>query len=151
MVTLSGPLRALVPSLLLSSLPVRTRGLSYEGGITGLAIGAIIAAGSLAIGWILYPLLGALGVVAVFWLLGSAGVVMVISGVRPLAFVKPICVRCRLLPIIKEHEAIHMAGIVSDNRVWASMKTRHSCESLNLDDDPAICSFCPIPKRLREG
>jgi hypothetical protein len=93
--------------------------------------------------------LGALGALAFFWLFGSAGVVMVANGVRPSAFVKPICVKCRLLPVIKEHEAIHLAGVESDDEVWEEMRTRHSCESLGLDGDPSICSFCPIPRRLR--
>jgi hypothetical protein len=141
--------RLLVPALLLSTLPAGTRGASYEGGRLGFAIGALLTAGSLVVGDMLYPFAGLVGVVVMFWLLGTAGVVMLVGGLMPIAFVKPICVRCRLLPIIKEHEAIHMAGVASDDEVWASMKTRHNCESLGLDGDPGICSFCPIPWRLR--
>jgi len=150
-VTLSGALRVLVPALFISALPQRTRGVSYEGGRMGLVVGIIMVAGSIAMGAELYHVTGIVGIVVIFWLLGSSGTVMMVNGARPLAFVKPICVRCRLLPIIKEHESIHMSGVESDDEVWASMRTRHSCESLGLDGDPAICTFCPIPKRLREG
>ncbi len=149
-VKLSVPLRVMVPALLISAAPLSTRGVSYEGGKLGFAMGLLLTGGSLIIGWMLYPLAGIMGMVVVFWLMGTAGVVMIVNGIRPLAFVKPICVRCRLLPVIREHEAIHMSGIASDDRVWDSMKTRYSCESLGLDGDPAICTFCPIPKRLRE-
>jgi len=83
-----------------------------------------------------------------FWLLGTTGTVMIAGSTKPLAFVKPICTRCRLLPIIKEHEAIHLSGLAAEVAVWSSMKSRHSVESLALEADPSICWFCPIPKRL---
>jgi hypothetical protein len=149
-VSLSGYLRFLVPALFISALPIGTRGISYEGGRLGFTVGAILVVGSLAIGDVLLRVTGPIGGVVIFWLLGSSGVVMMINGVRPIAFVKPICIKCRLLPVIKEHEAIHMAGVESDDRVWESMRMRYSCESLSLDGDPNICSFCPIPRRLRE-
>jgi len=149
-VRLSTPVRILVPALLVAALPLRTRAVTYEGGRLGIVVGAAVITGSLAIGVAFYPFMGVLGLLAVLWLLGGVGVVMVVNGARPLAFVKPICVRCRLLPIIREHEAIHLAGVESDERVWEMMRTRHSCESLGLDGDPAICSFCPIPKHLKE-
>jgi len=72
------------------------------------------------------------------------------STASSLAFVKPICAACRLRPVIEEHEAIHLGGVVEDGVVWREMKKRYSCESLSLDGDPNICSFCPIPKRLKE-
>ena len=100
------------------------------------------------IGWLLGGVLGPAGLVLSFWLLGTTGLALFAGGVRPLAFVKPICVRCRLLPVIREHEAIHLSGVSAEEAVWESMRTRHSAESLSLEGDPAICSFCPIPKRL---
>src|SRR5271157_689402 len=148
-VRLGLPLRLLVPALLVTALPLGTRAVSYEGGRFGMAAGALIAAGSLAVGWGLYPAAGPAGVFLFFWLLGGAGILLILNGVRPIAFVKPICSRCRLLPIIREHEAIHLSGVESDDRVWEEMRARHSCESLGLDGDPSICSFCPIPRRLR--
>ncbi len=149
-VGLTWAVRALVPALFVSTLPVRTRAVSYEGGRFGLAMGALITGGSLTVGWILYPVAGVAGLAVTFWGLGSAGLVMMVNAARPIAFVKPICTRCRLLPVIKEHEVIHMVGVEGDDDVWASMRTRHSCESLNLAGDPTICPFCPIPKRLKE-
>jgi len=103
---------------------------------------------SLGIGWLLFELTGIVGYIVVFWLVGTTGLVIIASSLKPLAFVKPICTRCRLLPVIVEHEAIHLTGVAREEIVWASMRQRHSVESLNLEGDPAICLFCPIPKRL---
>lgn len=149
-VSLSTPIKLLVPALLVSAFPLQTRGVSYERGKFGVALGGLLIGGSAVIGWALYAPLGVLGAVIPFWVIGSAGVLLVVNEVRPIAFIKPICVQCRLLPIIREHEAIHMAGVREDAQVWESIKTRHSVESLGLEGDPSICWFCPIPKRLRE-
>ncbi|MBI3841192.1 MAG: hypothetical protein HY297_04460 [Thaumarchaeota archaeon] len=147
-VSLTWIVRVLVPSLLVSSLPKRTRGISFHSGVSGMAVGFVVVAGSIVIGWLLGGSQGPLGAAVSFWLLGSTGLVMVASSLRPLAFVKPICVRCRLLPVIREHESIHLAGVSREETVWASMRLRHSTQSLALEADPAICWFCPIPKRL---
>ena len=150
-VRVTAPLQLLVPALLLPSLPKSTRGLSLYPGRLGLGIGLALLAASLLLGALLVRPTGLWGGIVSFWLLGTVGIVITGSAVRPTAFVKPICVRCRLLPIIKEHEAIHLSGVASEGKVWQSMRTRHSVESLALEGDPAICSFCPIPKRLAEG
>jgi hypothetical protein len=149
-VKLSLWLQLLVPLLAISSLSKSVRGLTLYPGKAGAALGAAIVACAGAVGYWLYFPLGAAGTVASVWLLGSAGVAMLVSGLRPTAFVKPICVRCRLLPVIKEHEALHLSGLSSEGAVWASMRARHSVESLALAGDSSICSFCPIPKRLSE-
>jgi len=115
-----------------------------------MALGAALVFASAAVGYLLIRPTGVVGPLLSFWALGTAGVATLVGAVRPTAYVKPICIRCRLLPIIKEHEAIHLTGVTSEKAVWASMRTRHSCSSLSLDGDPAICSFCPIPKRLSE-
>ena len=150
-VRLTWAVGALVPALFLSAIATGTRAISCEEGRFGFAVGALVAGGSLTAGWALGAVAGIAGPVLVFWAFGGSGLVMMASAIKPTAFVKSICIKCRLLPVIKEHEAIHMAGVGSDDEVWASMKTRHSCQSLGLTGDPAICSFCPIPKRLREG
>ena len=137
-----------VPSLLVPSFSKSTRGISFYPGRLGFALGVVLVGGSVAIGLLLGGPYRYEGAALAYWLLGTAGTLMIVSAVRPLAFVKPICVRCRLLPIIKEHESIHLTGVTGEAAVWASMKTRHSRESLRLDGDPAICWFCPIPKRL---
>jgi hypothetical protein len=147
-VTLSMPLRILVPSLLLSTIRLKTRGASFERGPLGMVIGATLVIGTVTAGILLYPFGGPMPLLVVFWLAGSTGVVMLLNSFRPMAFVKPICTRCRLLPVIREHEAIHISGVESDDLVWKSMRTRYSCESLGLKDDPRICDFCPIPRRL---
>lgn len=143
-------LQLLVPALIFPSLPRSTRGLTFHPGRTGLALGAVMVVSSGVIGLLLVGPTGPWGAVVSFWLLGTAGVATFASALRPTAFVKPICVNCRLLPIIKEHEAIHLSGVARESSVWASMKTRHSVRSLSLEGDPCICAFCPIPKRLAE-
>jgi hypothetical protein len=149
-VTLSPLLLVLMPSLLAPTFSKRTRGVSFYGGRSGLILGLVLVVASLDIGWLLGGSTGILGDIVGFWLVGTTGVAMIMSNLKPLAFVKPICTNCRLLPIIVEHEAIHLAGVAREEKVWASMRQRHSVESLKLEGDPAICSFCPIPKRLSE-
>jgi hypothetical protein len=149
-VTLTPPVQLLIPSLLPPTFSKSTRGVSFHGGRTGLVLGFVLLVASLGIGWLLTGQAGILGYLVVFWLVGSTGVVVIMSSVKPLIFVKPICTRCRLLPIIVEHEAIHLVGVASESEVWASMKQRHSVGSLKLEGDPAICSFCPIAKRLNK-
>ena len=120
-------------------------------GRTGAALGVGLIASSGVVGALLLSPMGAAGPILSAWMLGTVGVAMLTAAMTTTAFVKPICVRCRLLPVIKEHEAMHLAGVTSEEAVWKSMKTRHSVESLSLRGDPAICSFCPIPRRLTEG
>jgi hypothetical protein len=145
---LSLPVRMLVPALWVTSLPRNAIGFSFERGRTGLLLGGFLSFASLAIGALLFSIAGPLGFAIPVWLVGTAGAVMVATALRPLAFVKPLCSGCRLLPVIEEHEAIHLAGEASDEEIWKLMRTRHSRESLGLDGDPSICWFCPIPKRL---
>ncbi|HEV2227058.1 MAG TPA: hypothetical protein VGR56_09690 [Nitrososphaerales archaeon] len=149
-VKLSWPVQLLVPALIFPSLSKGTRGLTLYPGRMGLALGSLLAASSLIIGVLLLGPMGLLGAILTLWLLGTAGVATVVGSFRPMAFIKPICTRCRHLPIIKEHEAIHLSGVASESRVWASMRTRHSSKSLSLEGDPSICTFCPIPKRISE-
>ncbi|MDG6898502.1 MAG: hypothetical protein JRN24_02060 [Nitrososphaerota archaeon] len=144
------PIRLLIPSLLVASLPKRAIGFSYEGGRSGAVVGSLVLVVSLVLGALLYGVAGVLGALAPVWLLGTTGAAMLANSRRPIAFVKPLCQGCRLLPVIKEHEAIHLSGVESDGEVWESMRQRYSCESLALAGDPAICAFCPIPKRLKE-
>jgi hypothetical protein len=149
-VTLSPLLQVLMPPLLAPTFSRSTRGVSFHGGRSGLLLGSVLVVASLDVGWLLRGPTGILGYIVVFWLVGTTGAAMMASSLKPLAFVKPICTRCRLLPVIVEHEAIHLTGVIREKEVWASMRQRHSMESLKLEGDPAICSFCPIPKRLGE-
>jgi hypothetical protein len=149
-VRLDWPVQLLVPALIFPSLSKGTRGLTLYPGRMGLALGSLLATSSVVIGVLLVGPTGPLGLILPLWFIGTAGVASVVGSFRPIAFIKPICTRCRLLPIIKEHEAIHLSGVASEGQVWASMRTRHSSKSLSLEGDPAICTFCPIPKRISE-
>jgi len=149
-VRLTLPLQILVPTLLLPAFSNSTRALSLYPGTRGLSIGFALIIASLLTGALLAGPTGLWGGAVSVWFLGTAGIVIVAGALRPTAYVKPICVKCRLLPVIKEHEAIHLSGVASESAVWNSMRARHSIKSLALEGDPAICSFCPIPKRLSE-
>ena len=149
-VRLGWPVKVLIPSLIVPSLSSQTRGMTFHFGKGGILIGAMLSGGAAGVAALLLPEFGYPAALLVLWLVGTTGVVMILTPLRPVAFVKPICTRCRLLPVIKEHEAMHMAGEPDERRVWAAMRSRHSVSSLSLDGDPNICTFCPIPKRLRE-
>jgi hypothetical protein len=146
-VDLDRGLQVLVPLLALASLSPGTRGVTLCPGRAGAAIGSAVTAASVAIAYELLST-GFLGPFLAVWLLGTAGVATLAASLRPTAFVKPICTRCRLLPVIREHEAIHLTGVANERAVWDSMKTRHSIGSLSIEGDRSICAFCPIPKRL---
>ncbi len=149
-VRLTVTLQVLVPALALPSLSKSTRGLTLYPGRTGLLLGVLLMLSSGIIGYLLVAPAGVLGPVLSLWLIGSAGAAMFAGALKPTAFVKPICTACRLLPVIKEHEAIHLSGVAKEKAVWESMRTRHTLESLSIPGDPTICTFCPIPKRLAE-
>jgi hypothetical protein len=147
---LSLPIRLAVPSLLISSLPKKAIGFSYERGATGASLGATLVAGSALLGALLFRQFGLLGVVASAWLMGTTGALILFNFAMGLAFVKPLCTGCRLLPIIREHEALHIGGAESDVAIWNSVRGKYTFEGLSLGTDPAICRFCPIAKRLKE-
>jgi hypothetical protein len=149
-VKLNWPVQLLLPALIYPSLSKGTRGLTLYPGRMGLALGSLLAASSAVIGALLLGPVGPAGPILSIWFMGTAGVATMVGSFRPIAFIKPICTRCRLLPIIKEHEAIHLSGAASEGKVWASMRTRHNAQSLSFEGDPAICTFCPIPKRISE-
>jgi len=149
-VKLSLPMRIIVPALLVSSIPRSAIGFSFERGRTVGLLGGFLIFTSVLLGYMQYPVAGPVGLALSLWLLGSAGALMIATSARPLAFVKPLCSGCRLLPVIEEHEAMHLSGEARDEEIWKLMRTRHSCESLRLNGDPSICWFCPIPKRLSE-
>ena len=150
-VPLTGLVKLAVPALFISSLPRNAIGFSFERGRFGAFCGALLFAASFLVAFILSRALGILALPLAMWLMGGSSVLMIYNATaRSLAFVKPICAGCRLRPVIEEHEAIHLGGVVEDGVVWREMKKRHSWESLSLDGDPDICSFCPIPKRLKE-
>jgi hypothetical protein len=150
-VRLSVPVALVVPALLLAGAPKSTRGVSLLPGRSGAVAGGALLVASVALGLLLSGAAGLAGEVVPVWLLGSLGVALMINGARPIAFVKPICTRCRLLPVIKEHESIHLAGVSGEDAVWRSMRSRQSEATLHMQGDPAICLFCPIPKRLAEN
>ncbi len=150
-VRLSLLVRLAIPSLFISSLPKNAIGFSFERGRFGVLVGSLLICSSLLVGYTLSLLLGVLAYSLSIWLLGATGALMIYNSAGvSIAFVKSLCSSCRLLPIIEEHEALHLAGLERDAEVWNQMRSRYSCEGLSLDGDPGICSFCPIPKRLKE-
>ncbi len=150
-VRLSRFVRFALPPLLVSTLPRSAIGFSFERGMFGTSLGTFLLISSLAIGYTLSKVVGIIAYPVSFWLLGATGAVMIYNSVRrSIAFVKPLCSTCRLLPVIEEHEALHLSGLAREGEVWLQMRERYSPENLWLDSDTGICDFCPIPRRLKE-
>lgn len=149
---LSKLLRLLLPPLLISSLPRRAIGFSFPRGAEGKLLGVALIGGTAAISFLLDGAFGVYAALAMVWLMGGTGVVILYNSVGPgVAFVKQMCSTCRLRPIIEEHEMMHLNGERSEDAVWDAAKKRYSYEGLGLGTDPKIHSFCPIAKRLKDG
>jgi hypothetical protein len=149
---LSKLLRLLLPPLLISSLPKRAIGFSFPRGAEGKLLGVALIAGTTVISFLLNGAFGVYAALAMVWLMGGTGVVVLYNSMgQGVAFVKEMCSTCRLLPIIEEHEIMHLKGESSEDAVWAAARKRYSYEGLGLGTDPKIHSFCPIAKRLKES
>jgi hypothetical protein len=149
---LSNLLRVALPPLLISSLPRRAIGFSFPRGTEGKLLGVCLMGATVAISFLADRAYGPLAALAMVWLVGGTGVVMLYNSTRQgLAFVKQMCSTCRLRPIIEEHEIMHLNGETSEEAVWDSARKRYSYEGLGLGTDPKIHSFCPIAKRLKES
>lgn len=149
-VPLTRAVRLVFPALLISSLPKRAIGFSFPSGKEGRVLGVALAAVTVLLGVMLATTVGPLGFVLMLWLTGgTAGLLLYNSTGNRIAFVKQYCSTCRLRPLIEEHEMMHLEGEPDEEVIWAEARRRYSYESLSLADDPKICSFCPIAKRLR--
>jgi len=147
---LSKLLRLLLPPLFVSSLPKRAIGFSFPRGTEGKLLGVSLIGATAAISYLLNSAFGIYAALAMVWLIGGTGVVILYNSTRHgLAFVKQMCSTCRLRPIIEEHEMMHLNGEPSEEVVWKETRKRYSYEGLGLGTDPKIHSFCPIAKRLR--
>jgi len=149
---LSNLLRVLLPPLLISSIPKRAIGFSFPRGAEGKLLGVSLLFATAAISFLLNSTLGILPALAMVWLIGGTGVVILFNSMgEGVAFVKQMCSTCRLRPIIEEHEMMHLDGEASEEAVWEAAKRKYSYEGLGLGTDPKIHSFCPIAKRLKES
>lgn len=149
---LSNLLKVLLPPLLISSLPKRAIGFSFPRGKEGKTIGVSLLFATAAVSFLLDSTLGILPALAMVWLMGGTGVVILFNSIgQGVAFVKQMCSTCRLRPIIEEHEKMHLDGEASEEEVWKRARSKYSYEGLGLGTDPAIHSFCPIAKRLKES
>jgi hypothetical protein len=149
-VVLSNLVKVIFPSLFFSSLPKRAIGFSYPSGREGKLIGAALLAATGVVALLLFDVMGPGGLILAVWLTGgTAGLIIYNSTREKVAFVKEYCSTCRLRPLIEEHEAMHLYGEPREEAVWAETRKKYSYASLQLADDPKICSFCPIAKKLR--
>jgi len=149
---LSNLLRVLLPPLLISSIPKRAIGFSFPRGAEGKLLGVSLLLATFAVSFLLNSTLGILPALAMVWLIGGTGVVILFNSMgEGVAFVKQMCSTCRLRPIIEEHEKMHLDGEASEEAVWEAARRKYSYESLALGTDPKIHSFCPIAKRLKES
>jgi hypothetical protein len=151
-VPLSNLLRLALPPLLISSLPKRAIGFSFPRGFQGKLLGTCILCATAAIAFLATKAYGPIAGLAMVWLAGGTGVVMLYNSTgHGIAFVKQLCSTCRLRPIIEEHEIMHLNGEPSEDAVWREARKKYSYDGLGLGTDPKICSFCPIAKRLKES
>ncbi len=149
---LSNLLKVLLPPLLISSMPKRAIGFSFPRGTEGKLIGVSLLLATFAVSFLLDRTLGIYPALAMVWLMGGTGVVILFNSMgQGVAFVKEMCSTCRLRPIIEEHEKMHLDGEASEEAVWAEARKKYSYEGLGLGTDPSIHSFCPIAKRLKES
>ena len=150
-VVLSNLVKLLLPPLFVSSLPKRAIGFSYPSGREGKLIGLALVAATGLVSLLLMTRVGVAGLLLAAWLVGgTAGLIVYNSTREKVAFVKQYCQGCRLRPLIEEHEAMHLRGESSEDVVWAEARKKYSYEGLHLADDPKICTFCPIAKKLRD-
>lgn len=148
---LSKLLRLLLPPLLISSLPKRAIGFSFPRGKEGVFLGSTLLVATATVALLLNMAFGIYPALIMVWLMGGTGVVILYNSVgHGVAFVKQMCSTCRLRPIIEEHEMMHLKGEASEDEVWRAARKKYSYDGLNLGSDPAIHSFCPIAKRLKE-
>ena len=149
---LSKQLRLLLPPLLISSLPRRAIGFSFPRGAEGRLLGVSLLFTTFAVSFLLNSTLGIYPAMAMVWLMGGTGVVILFNSMaQGVAFVKDMCSTCRLRPIIEEHERMHLDGEASEEAVWEAARRKYSYEGLGLGTDPKIHGFCPIAKRLKES
>jgi hypothetical protein len=151
-VTINGPVKLLFPALCISSLPKNAIGFSYPRGKDGFVVGLALLTCSALIATVFSHVLGPAALMLVVWPLGTTSALMLYSAASGgVAFVKPLCTSCRLLPIIQEHEAMHLRGVHSDRTIWNQAKKKYSTASLRLEGDQSICNFCPIARRLAQA
>jgi hypothetical protein len=149
---LSMLLRILLPPLLVSALPRRAIGFSFPRGTEGKLLGVTLLGATAAISFLLNTAFGIYAALLMVWLMGGTGVVVLYNSMgHGVAFVKQMCSTCRLRPIIEEHEKMHLDGEPSEDAVWEAARKKYTYEGLGLGTDPAIHSFCPIAKRLKES
>jgi len=149
-VTLSGLVRLAFPPLFFSSIPKKAIGFSYPSGREGRVLGIALLSVTVSIGFLLSRTLGFPGFILMAWLSGGTAALMLYnSTMGRIAFVKSYCSTCRLRPLIEEHELMHLNGEPSEEVVWAETRRKYTYDGLSLADDPKICSFCPIAKKLR--
>ena len=149
-VVLSTVVKLAFPPLLFSSIPKRAIGFSYPSGGEGRLLGISLLGVTGVLGFLLSTWIGPAGDLVMAWLLGGTAVVMIYNSTScRIAFLKEYCAPCRLRPIIEEHEAMHLNGEASEDVIWQETRRRYTYESLSLEGDPQICTFCPIAKKLR--
>jgi hypothetical protein len=149
-VTLSRLVRLAFPPLFFSSIPKRAIGFSYPSGREGGLLGMTLLAITVSTGFLLSRIVGFPGFILMVWLTGGTAALMLYNSTGGrIAFLKSYCSTCRLRPIIEEHELMHLNGEPSEEVVWGEARKKYTYEGLSLANDPKICSFCPIAKKLR--
>ncbi len=144
-----GPLiYAILPFIILASFRKKVLAFTMLKGKTELFVGIALVPSSLIIGRALYLLIGGYAYPLLLWVIGGIGVMMIVHSLSSgLIFVKPMCNSCTFLPLILEHENLHISGIGGEAQVWSKIQKKYDWQKLKKPQQ--ICPHCPIPGHMK--
>lgn len=147
-VILSPLIYAILPFIILVSFRKKVLAFTMMKGKSELYVGMALIPASIVIGRAFYFLVGGYSYPLVFWVLGGVGIMMVVHSLSPgLIFVKPMCNACTFLPLIMEHENLHISGIHGEVQVWSRIKEKYDWKKIRKPQK--ICPHCPIPGHMQ--
>jgi len=144
-----GPLiYAILPFIILVSFRKKVLAFTMLRGKTELFVGIALVPASLIVGRALYLLIGGYAYPLLLWVLGGVGIMMIVHSLSSgLIFVKPMCNSCTFLPLILEHEKLHISGIRDETQVWSKIRKMYDWHKIRKPKQ--ICSHCPIPGHMK--
>ena len=138
----------ILPFIILASFRKKVLAFTMLKGRTELFVGIALIPTSIIIGRAFYLLIGGYAYPLLFWVLGGMGVMMIVHSLSPgLIFVKPMCNSCTFLPLILEHENLHISGIRGETQVWSKIKKIYDWQKIRKPQQ--ICAHCAIPGRMK--
>ncbi len=144
-----GPLvYAILPFIILASFRKKVLAFTMLKRKSELYVGLALIPTSVIVGQAFYFLIGWYSYPLLLWVLGGIGVIMVVHSLSSgLIFVKPMCNSCSFLPLILEHENLHISGIRGEAQVWSKIKKMYDWQTIRKPQK--ICLHCPIPGHMQ--